>query len=105
MKFFLPFASNPDQAEYCWGASRRILAEAGFPTLRRRIQALAFVRDDEARYLQVGVEEADTGEPVLLILEARNAPFYWVCTPTFGLLALPPLAVPARTGTWAVEFD
>jgi hypothetical protein len=103
MKFFLPFAPSPEEAEICWEASRTILAETGFPTLRRRIQALAFLREDEARYLQVGVEDGETGEMVLLILRARNAPFYWVCTPRFGLLDLPPLPVPAR-GTWAVEF-
>jgi hypothetical protein len=105
MKFFLPFADDPVQAEHCWEASRVILAEAGFPTTRRRIQALAFVHEEESRYLQIGVDHAGCGEPVYLIFRARNAPFYWVCTPTFGLLGLPPLAVPARRGTWAVEFD
>ena len=105
MKFFLPITADPARAEYCWHASRMILEEAGFPTLPQRIQALAYWREDEARYLQVGVDEPDNGETVLLIFRAANAPFFWICTPTFGLLERPPIAVPARNGTWAVEFS
>ena len=104
MKYFFPLAESDRRAEYYWRGARRLLEEAGFPTQSRRIHALAFRRGEETRYLQVGVEDGDTGEPVLLIFRAADAPYYWVCTPCHGLLGGAPIAVPDREGTWAVDF-
>ncbi len=106
MKFFFPVADSEVDAEACWNVSRMLLADRGFPTAARRILALGFHgHDDEPRWLQVGMELAETGETVQAIFRARRSPFYWVVTPCHGLLEGAPYPVPARRGTFAVEFD
>ncbi|HEX8572008.1 MAG TPA: hypothetical protein VF759_04595 [Allosphingosinicella sp.] len=105
MKYFFPVTSNEARAEFFWERCRDLLADNGFRTTRRRIHALYFRREGEPRIYQVGVQDPDTGELVLLIYRAANAPFYWVCTPGFGLLELAPIPVPASAVTKAVDFE
>ena len=104
MKFFFPRAESPRHADAYWCAARLLLREAGFPTEPRRIQAVAFRRGEETRYLQVGMADADSGEEILLIFRAAGTPYYWVCTPFNGLLEGAPIPVPIRDGTWAIDF-
>ena len=104
LRYFFPLAENERRAEYYWRAARLLLREAGFPTEPRRIQAVAFRRGEETRYLQVGMEDGDSGEPVLLSFRAADSPYYWVCTPWHGLLGCAPIPVPDKEGTWAVDF-
>lgn len=103
VRYFCPLAETDMDAELCWNVARMKLAEAGMPTRPRRIHALAFRRGGEARYLQVGIRHADSGEEVLLIYRASNCPYYWVCTPS-ALLGGEPIAVRDARDTWAIDF-
>ena len=106
MKFFFPVAGDEADAEMCWNVSRMLLSDRGFPTTSRRIMALGFHgHDDEPRWLQVGMDLAETGETVQAIFRARRAPFYWVVTGWHGLVEGAPYPVPARRGTFAIDFD
>jgi hypothetical protein len=100
----VPVASSPAIAEWLWTRAREMLAHSGFPTEPRRLAALHFRRGFEAKALQLGVEDSDTGELVLFIFRSANAPFYWVLTPANGLFEGAPIPVPDRPGTWAVEW-
>lgn len=55
--------------------------------------------------MQVGVEEEDSGELVLFIFEASDAPIYWVCTICNGLAEGSPMPVPASKLVYLVPFD
>ncbi|HEX8644287.1 MAG TPA: hypothetical protein VF702_10290 [Allosphingosinicella sp.] len=104
MKFFIPITSHSGQAERLWNGMRAVLADRGLPTERRRIHSLFFRAEDAPRVLQVGVDDHETGEPVIFIYRAANAPFYWVVTPANGIFGGGPLPVAAE-GTRVAEFD
>lgn len=103
MKFFLPLARNPTEAERCWRGIRRLLAARGLPTEERRIHSLYFRVLGKPRVLQVDADDGDTGEWVLAIYRAANAPFYWVVTPAHGIAEGAPMPIAAE-GTRAVDF-
>lgn len=103
MKFFLPLTPDPGRADFLWEGMRDLLADRGLPTEPRRIHSLFFRAAGEARVLQVGVDDSETGEPILSIYRAANAPFYWVVTPNYGIMEGSPMPVAAE-GTRAVLF-
>jgi hypothetical protein len=106
MNFFLPVADDASQAEMLWRGSREMLRMKGFSTRERRIHSLYLERGTgEPRVLQVGVEEEESGEPVLLIFEAADAPFYWVCTISNGLAEGTPIPVSASKVKHEIPFD
>lgn len=106
MNFFIPLAGGGGaKDEHLWRCARDLLHENGFPTRKRRIHALYFWRDAEPRILQVGMEEEISGEPVLMIFRAADAPFYWVCTMTQGVVDGSPIPVPESRVSCAVGFD
>lgn len=105
MNFFIPLDGDSSRAEHLWRCARDLLRENGFPTRERRIHALYFWRDAEPRVLQVGLDEEISGEPVLMIFRAADAPFYWVCTMTNGMVDGSPIAVPESRVSCAVPFD
>ena len=104
MKFFIPITSHRGQAERLWNGMRTLLAERGLPTETRRIHSLFFRAEGEPRVLQVGMDDNETGEPVIFIYRAANAPFYWVVTPANGIFGGAPMPVAAE-GTRVVPFD
>lgn len=105
MNFFVPLDCGQSKAESLWRAARDMLAEMGFPTRERRIHALFFWRGEHQRILQVGLDEELSGEPVLMIFHASNAPFYWVCTMLNGLVDGSPIAVPESEVVCVQTFD
>src|SRR4051794_28359741 len=104
MKHLVPVAASAKQAEWLWANAREMLAHAGFPTEPRRLAALYFRRGFETKAFQLGLEDAETGEEILFIFRAADAPFYWVLTASHGLFEGAPIPVPDREDTWAVEF-
>jgi hypothetical protein len=105
MNFFIPLDCNRPKAERLWRTARELLDEIGFPTRERRIHSLFYWRGDEQRVLQVGLDDALSAEPVLMIFHAANAPFYWVCTMLNGLVDGSPIAVPESEVVCVVGFD
>jgi len=104
VKFFIPEARTRAQAEFYWEGMRLILEDRGLPTEPRRIHSLWFRAAGEPRILQVGLHDSETGEPIVSIYRAANAPFYWVMTPSYGIMEGGPMPVAAE-GTRAVDFD
>jgi hypothetical protein len=106
MNFFVPLEGvpSPAAADDLWHKARTLLAANGFPTATRRFHSLFLTRGGEPRILQVGLDDEDGGDLILLILEAADAPYYWVCT-LYGVLEGVPIPVPAAEVVWAVEFE
>jgi hypothetical protein len=104
MKFFLPITADQAEAEHLWEGMRLLLASRGLPTDSSRIHSLWFRSEGEPRVLQVGVEDSETFETIVSIYRAANAPFYWVLTPSYGILEGTPMPI-ATEGTKAVHFD
>jgi hypothetical protein len=106
MKYFFPTISDEKAAEDAWLGARFLPWEHGYPTSPRRILALSYRgHDDEPRWLQVGLERPETGDIIQAIFRSCCSPYYWVLTACHGLLEGAPLPVPARKGTFAVEFE
>jgi hypothetical protein len=105
VNFFIPLGDDPAKADYLWHGARELLHATGFPTLERRIHSLFYSRGGVPRVVQVGAGEGDYGEPVLLIFQAADAPFYWVCTILNGIIEGTPIPVPASEVVCAVPFD
>ena len=105
MKFFMPLADDQSRAGELWELARELMAGCGFPTERRRIHSLFFRRAEVPRVFQVGLENDEAPDPVLIILKAADAPFYWVCTMLNGLIDGAPIPVPSCAVRRVVEFE
>lgn len=105
MKFFVPYSSEESPAEHVWQATRDFLAAQGLATNERRISKLAFTRGGEHHVIKVGGRYPDLHEDVLIILQAADAPTYYVCTPNRGVVRGAPLLIGNTNGrVLAVEF-
>ena len=102
--FFVPAAENEEQAEEVWAGVRRFLDEGGYPTTDRRLFRLEFTHKGKSVVAEVGQPEPELGEPVVIILEAKGAGLYYVCTPNRGVLRDVPLHVGAATTSVAIDF-
>jgi hypothetical protein len=105
MKFFVPSAAGPADAERFWTAMRaRMKEEYGLPTTARRIFALA--RDDGAVEVGDGTPAADYEDVVLAILECEDLDnMYFVFTELDDQLEDPPHPL-TLDRTWrVVDFD
>ena len=83
MNFFVPFARDPDTAEWVWAHMRDYLEERDLPTTDRRILALVCEIDGSNHVAAVGGDTPEReGDPILVILEADGdeAGIYYVCT-------------------------
>ncbi len=104
MKFFLPHASSPEQAEEVVRAVRIFLAAQDLPPRPPPVGKLDFRHNGGDYALEVGAKHPALGEPVLLILEASTRPCYYVCTPNRGVLRGEPYLV-GLPHTRAVPFE
>jgi hypothetical protein len=105
MNFFIPLDGDPSMAETLWRGTRELLRATGFPTRDERIQSLFVSCGPEPRVVQVSIDDEDSGEPVLMIFRAADAPFFWVCTMLQGLAEGPPIPVPASKVICATPFE
>lgn len=105
MKFFVPKADGPADAERFWAAMRaRMKEEYGLPTTGRRIFALA--RDDGAVEVGDGTPQSDYEDVVLAILEcAALDNMYFVFTEIGDELEDPPYPLSLDESWRVVDFD
>lgn len=105
MKFFVPYAASPADAERFWAMMRTHLAdEYGLPATRRRIFALA--TDNGAIAVGDGTPTADYEDVVMAILEcAEIDDFYFVVTCQHDELQDPPYPLCLDDEWRVVEFD
>ena len=105
MRFFVPRAETPAEAQHVWEATRQFLDSEGFLSEPRKIWKVAYRSGGEAKVLKVGDTYPDVGEEVLLILKAADGSRYFVCTPSRGVIGGRPCTLANVTGqTLAVEF-
>lgn len=103
MKFFVPEASTPEQAEEVWNATRRFAGETMAREIgTQRIFRLRYVHNAKSLTAEVGQPEPLTGEPVLVILDSNP---YLVCTPNRGVVRGTPVLVGRQAVRDVVEFD
>ncbi len=103
MNFYVPFAKDGDEAEIVWAATRAFMSDLGLATTGRRIAAL-LLREGSCHLVEVGGETPD-GEPVMVILESRDAEVFYVCTPYRGVLEGPPYVLGLTEHGRAVDFS
>jgi hypothetical protein len=105
MKFFVPYAAGPADAERFWAAMRARLAdEYGLSTTRRRI--LALETDRGAIEIGDGTPSHDYEDVVLAILEcAAIDRLYFVFTHIHDELEDPPCPLSLDDKWRVVDFD
>jgi hypothetical protein len=103
VKFFVPAASTPEQAEEVWNATRKFAGDtmAG-PIGARRIFRLSYLHKGKRLTAEVGQPEPLTGEPVVVILDSNP---YLVCTQDRGVVRGTPVLVGRGAVSEVVDFD
>jgi len=103
MRFFIPNATSPQEAEHTWEAVRKFEHEqTGWPVAERRIYRLRYRHDGQDLIAEVGQPDARTGETVIAILSSRT---YLVCTPTRGVVRGEPILVGHNEVCEVEDFD
>jgi hypothetical protein len=105
VKFYVPFTDDGEQAEIIWSGLRERLFDLGLPTTRRRIEALSLDDRRPGWRLEIGDETPDTGEPVLVILEAADIDLFYVFTPGQGLISGVPCPIALPEHGSAIDFE
>ena len=120
MKFFVPFARSEAEAEEAWDATRRFLADQGYPTTDRRLRRIAFWNRADHFDLEVGghhpgmedewplggrPENPATRCTVIAIYEGQGGLWYYVCLPYRGVLRNYPWLVHVDEVTAVEEFS
>ena len=91
MKFFVPLASDDDEAERVWNATRFFARDQlAWEVTDRRIFQINYQHEGKAYVAEVGELDPRTGETVLVILES-NA--FLVCTANRGVARGEPILV------------
>jgi hypothetical protein len=105
VKFYVPFVDDDEQAELIWSGLREWLLDLGLPTSRRRIHALSLDDRRPDFRLEVGDQVPDTGEPVLVILEASEMDLYLIFTPDHGMMSGAPYPIALPEHGSAIDFE
>ncbi|MTJ93888.1 MAG: hypothetical protein F8N36_13670 [Desulfovibrio sp.] len=104
--FFLPAASDPEQAENAYSAIRQFVAsQISGPLEDRRIFRLDYVHSGKHRIAQVGERESHEGAPVIAIFKQQNYPLYFVCTPDRGVVRGGPILVGENEVHSRIDFS
>lgn len=105
MKFFVPFAAGPTDAERFWAAMRaRMAREYDLPTTNRRIFALE--TDRGAVEVGDGTPSGEYKDKVLAILECADFDdLYFVFTHIHGELEDPPYPMGLDEEWRVVDFE
>ncbi|MBZ5736926.1 hypothetical protein [Nocardioides mangrovi] len=91
MKFFVPTASDDDEAEHVWAATRVFARDQlGWEVTDRRIFQINYHHEGKPYVAEVGEPDPRTGETVLAILES-NA--FLVCTRNRGVVRGEPILI------------
>lgn len=106
MKFFVPHASDDEQASKVWDSVRAFLLKNGMPTEERKVWKLSSRHNGKAYSEEVGKKAADLRETVLIILRAaKGRPLYYVCTENRGVARGDPYLVGIDQDTHATDFE
>ncbi|KQU95206.1 hypothetical protein [Devosia sp. Root105] len=103
MKFFLPAAESPEQAEDIYGKVKSFVVEQSGPVRDVRYYAIYYRHNSRDLVATVGEPEPLTGETVVAIFKTQNdsGPFL-VCTLNRGVARGAPIL--ASNDARAIEF-
>jgi hypothetical protein len=105
MRFFIPSANDPHQAEEVYRKMRELIKNSGGSVSERRIYSLRFRHDGTQQTAMVGSDRHCFGNgPVLAIFEGPNGVHY-VCTQDSGNLESQPHPVDQAEIIEAEEFS
>ena len=91
MKFFIPKAKDDAEAQEIWKAVKKFAEETlEWEVSDRRIFSIAYQKQSENFYVEVGQPNPRNGELVIAILESTT---YLVCTPSRGVLRGMPILI------------
>jgi len=103
MKFFIPQAERPEQAEEVYAATKKFAAETmGWQIGDARVRRITYTDKGKLVRATVGNPEPREGELVIAILESNT---YLVCTPNRGVLCGMPIMIGKREVTDVEYFE
>lgn len=90
-KFFLPHATDANEAESVVASTIKFMAEQGYQVTDRRFYSVTYTHDGQKYHDVVGKECRLVGEEVLIILDGGG--MFLACTPNRGVLRGNPVLV------------
>jgi hypothetical protein len=102
VKFFVPHADSPEQAERVWQATRDFLIDNGFQVSERRIYSMRYQHDGKDCFDKVGEMDRYGHEMILVLLETPSV--YLCCTANRGVLRGHPILTGKGPDTFVTEF-
>lgn len=103
MKFFVPAADSPEQAERVWQATRDFMIQQGFDTTGRRIYSMKYWHNGKECFDRVGEPDRYGHETILVMLETPSV--YLCCTANRGVLRGDPILTGKGDGTYVTDFE
>ncbi|KRA65382.1 hypothetical protein ASD89_17595 [Caulobacter sp. Root656] len=103
MKFFVPYADSPEQADRVWNATRDFLTTQGRPTQPERYGRIVFTHNGKHYDLKVGDIHPDLREEVFVIFKGIAPGPHYICTPSRGVVQGEPYLV-GWEGARLIEF-
>ncbi|KAB7730111.1 hypothetical protein F5984_13085 [Rudanella paleaurantiibacter] len=97
MKFFLPAASDEEQAERVYGQIKEFVRSQGHQISDARIYSITFNRNGRTETDTVGEIAPSNGEHVVAIFNAKD--LYLVCTYSRGVA----MGGPMLTGAYQIQ--
>lgn len=102
VKFFIPKAKDDAQAEEVWESIKKFAEKTlEWDVSDRRIFSIAYRKQGEDYYVEVGKPNPRNGELVIAILKSNT---YLVCTPNRGVLRGIPILISGSELTEATDF-
>lgn len=103
MRFFIPGAETPEEAEQVYAATKKFAAETmGWEIGDGRIRSITYTDKGKSVRATVGEPEPREGQLVVAILDSNT---YLVCTPNRGVIRDMPIMVGKLEVTHVDWFD
>ncbi len=102
MKFFVPAADSPEQAESVWQATRDFMLQQGYAPTERRIYSMRYTHDGKDCFDVVGGMDRYGQEMILVMLETPSV--YLCCTGNRGVIRGGPILT-GKHHTSVTDFE
>lgn len=102
MKFFVPAADSPEQAERVWQATRDFMRQQGHAPSERRIYSMKYWHDGKECFDVVGGKDRYGHEVILVMLETPSV--FLCCTGNRGVIRGEPILT-GKSDTYVTDFD
>jgi hypothetical protein len=103
MKFFVPAAESPEQAESVWQATHAFMTSQGFNPTSRRIYSMQYRHNGKECFDKVGEMDRYGHEMILVMLETPSV--YLCCTGNRGVVRGEPILTGKGPDTLVIDFE